>query len=171
MRFVFTFILIYVFSNTVLAADVRKSTQNVVATTCGSSSEAKETVKRLSSELSLLRQNIQNLDNKQSSAMSVKDEELRKQNLWSDEQEESFFKRLVSSNPFQNFERERNDLVTAYMQATESTINFLANNEIEKACSSSSFMKEELKALYKITENQWSYMLAEKTKVLSQGIK
>lgn len=168
MRFVFTIILICFFSNTVLAADVRDSIQNLVITTCSSTSDAKETVQRLSSELSLLRQNIQNLDNKQSLAIRAKDEELRKQNRWSDAQEESFFKRLISSDPFQNFERERDDLTTAYMQATEATINFLTNNEIEKACSSSALMKEILRALYKITENQWEYMLAEKTSALSE---
>ena len=104
-------------------------------------------------------------------AISAKDEELRKQDRWSDAQEESFFKRLISSDPFQNFERERNDLTSAYMQATEATINFLTNNEIEKACSSSAFMKEVLRALYKITETQWDYMLAEKTSALSEVVK
>lgn len=171
MRFVFTFVLVCLFSSTALADGIRGSIQNVVATTCSSSSDAKETVKRLSSELSLLRQNIQALESKQGSAIDAMDVKLRKQNRWSDAQEQSFYKRLISSDPYQSFERERNDLSAAYMQATEATINFLTNNEIEKACSSSAFMKEVLRALYKITENQWDYMLAEKTSALSEVVK
>ena len=159
-------LFLFVAASSAQSVDSAESLNADLISSCGSKDAALTTIRHLPDDLAKVRVLMNELDVSQGSVLSQKDAALRKQGKWSDEHDERFFRALNGGSSFQNFELQRGKLVNAYMEATEAIVESLAAGALDQSCKSSVALKLYMRSLYKVTEDQWGYMLSEKDKAL-----
>lgn len=144
--------------------------QREVASSCTATASSREKVQRLPSELAKYRNQIEVLEQQASASMQNKSDSFVQRGKWSEPAEESFFRQLVSSEQFRSYEKQRTDLIQAYMQATEGALDSAFRNDHIESCKASVVLVMVMKELLRLTEQQWRYMLSEQEAALAKTL-